>query len=364
MAEVANSKMDEILSYLKSRGAHRLADLIATGKFHPNMEKWSKHLNRILQIQTEGRVSIESTKQQEERQVSILSPNKEQETVIHSGSGIDALRHELHQISASNVYRNALSNIIEHQSDIRRFIVLKWKDIKSEKRVYALSPGKKYEVQVSIKLLRRIGITLLEFCQRDINRATVDVNFVMRTDVVFHCALEASENFRADHRLMNCFPVECRSGYRLLLHLATVVHYADLVIPMQQEQSERPLTHSTRSVKEPENTISDRTVTKYIPRLTRSDPTGSGKGWPTKASSFVDPHRRRLPFGQKPSFHKIIEADQFGINLQGPSYPDVQYTFVKGHARGGDHPPDYLYKQDYRAVRSLESILDVLGFPL
>jgi hypothetical protein len=105
-------------------------------------------------------------------------------------------------------------------------------------------------------------------------------------------------------------------------------------------------------------------VTKQIPRFLRSGHTESGTDGSTRASSFVDPHRRRLPPGQKPSFSKVIEADQFGIDLHGPGYPNVQYTFVEGHARGGDHPPVYLYKQGYRAVRSLESILDIFGFPL
>ena len=36
--------------------------------------------------------------------------------------------------------------------------------------------------------------------------------------------------------------------------------------------------------------------------------------------SKIDPFRRKLPMGQRPSFQKIIEADSYGISLQGPDF--------------------------------------------
>jgi hypothetical protein len=78
--------------------------------------------------------------------------------------------------------------------------------------------------------------------------------------------------------------------------------------------------------------------------------------------AVVDPFRRRLPSGQSPSFAKVVEADQFGINLQGPGYPAAQYTFVREHVRGKDgEPPEYQYRQDYRAARTFETILGAIG---
>jgi hypothetical protein len=325
------------------------------------MEKWAKHLDRIQQIQKEGRDTLARSTQQEERTVSTVAPHIAPETPLHAR--LEDLRQAISHRSSSTAYRNALSNLMAHQSDIRRFIDVKWQDITSGKRVYGLSPGKTYTVQVSLNVLRHLELRMFEFCQGDSPPAAVAVNVTMHRNMMFPCALEASGHFRMDHRLLHLFPEESRSGYRLLLHLATVVHYADLVIPIQQEQSERHATHATRAVQASENTRADRTVTKYIPRLPKSDPTGSGSSVPTRASSFVDAHRRRLPRGQQPSFQKIIEADQFGINLQGPHYPEVQYTFVQGHARGGAHPPEYLYKHGYRAIRSLEHMFDALGFP-
>jgi hypothetical protein len=59
---------------------------------------------------------------------------------------------------------------------------------------------------------------------------------------------------------------------------------------------------------------------------------------------------------------KVLEADQYGINLQGPDYPQVQYTFVRPHARGGDKDlPTYDYQQNYRAVKTFEALLDSIG---
>ena len=59
---------------------------------------------------------------------------------------------------------------------------------------------------------------------------------------------------------------------------------------------------------------------------------------------------------------KVLETDQYGINLQGHGYPQVQYTFVRPHARGGDKDlPKYDYQQNYRAVKTFEALLDSIG---
>jgi hypothetical protein len=69
-----------------------------------------------------------------------------------------------------------------------------------------------------------------------------------------------------------------------------------------------------------------------------------------QTTAFVDPFRRRLSSGQSPSLGKVVEADQFGINLQGPGYPTIKYTFVKGHARGRDGAETL----EYRYRRTIE----------
>jgi hypothetical protein len=79
-------------------------------------------------------------------------------------------------------------------------------------------------------------------------------------------------------------------------------------------------------------------------------------------ASRVDPFRRRLPQGQFPSFEKVVEADLYGIDLAGPGYPTIKYTWVRPHTRGKmDLVPQYLY-QDYRAVRVFETLLDAIEF--
>jgi hypothetical protein len=83
----------------------------------------------------------------------------------------------------------------------------------------------------------------------------------------------------------------------------------------------------------------------------------------SRSQHLVDPFRRRLPEGQSPSFSTIVEADQFGINLQGPGYPAIQYTFVHAHARGAgsDDLREYRYRHGYRAAKTLDTILTIVG---
>jgi hypothetical protein len=138
---------------------------------------------------------------------------------------------------------------------------------------------------------------------------------------------------------MDLSPTEWRESYRLLLHLATVVHYADLLIPASESSQAQRTTDAEPSTHPPHAAPAPNVVTKLVPRLSQAAHASDDHGGFVRSASFADPFHRRLPPGQKPSFGKIIEADQFGIHLHGPGFPDVQYTFVRGHTRGGEAPP-------------------------
>jgi hypothetical protein len=186
----------------------------------------------------------------------------------------------------------------------------------------------------------------------------------MDNGLVLQNALDADGQFHCGAVLKVVFAPETH----LLLHLAAVVHYFDLVTKGQHEpvknnnlsdldypRSERaPITNDSPC---------EETRTKRIQRGEPNAPSSSSVPHGRRLrSSWVDPFRRRLPPGQKPSLMKILEAAHYGISLKGPDYPEVQYTFVRPHARGGDgNLPKYVYQQNYPAVQIFETLLDSIG---
>jgi hypothetical protein len=193
----------------------------------------------------------------------------------------------------------------------------------------------------------------------------IGVDFVMNNGLMFQNALDTNGQFHGDEILQEVFP----SDIHLLLHLAAVVHYFDLATKNQYEltNNNRPLAPQKGKnipVAKPSKPKRTKRIRRgSYPLYDSSDsPPHLNPPARTPRASWVDPFRRRLPSGRKPSFMKVLEADQYGINLQGHGYPQVQYTFVRPHARGGDKDlPKYDYQQNYRAVKTFEALLDSIG---
>jgi len=281
--------------------------------------------------------------------------------------GFTELHNQVRTELASPDLKEGTHGLAIHRQNLKQFLRLKWQDITSIERSFGLAQDQAHEVEVAVGLLNRLGVDRLRFHQRGFTPPAVGVDFVMQHEVVCQCALDVTGQLQPHPELDQLFPAD----YQLLLNLAAVVHYADLVVPREPKslQSAISSTEISRSPSSPEGTTeepSQSVRTKRIPRLkpsTASHRAPRSRVTATKRPSRVDPFRRRLPAGQKPSFAKIVEADQAGISLQGPGYPEVQYTFVRAHIRGGgDAVPPYVYA-DYQAVKTFEHLLNVLGFP-
>jgi hypothetical protein len=261
--------------------------------------------------------------------------------------------------------QQGLRNLELYCKDLQQFIHAKWCDITSPKRTFGLEPERNYDINVSVRLLSRLCIKQIRLRQAHHTPPAVGVDFVMDNGLVLQNTLDRNGQFILGDALKDVFSLYTH----LLLHLAAVVHYFDLVTKNEYEPANnRPLVPQPgKSTLATKPSKSERTK-----RIRRSEPNkpscpsdGATRLNPpdrTPRASWVDPFRRRLPPGRKPSFMKVLEADQYGINLQGPDYPQVQYTFVKPHSRGGDKDlPIYDYEQNYRAVKTFEALLDSIG---
>lgn len=383
---------ERIASYLYSKEMKYLAKKVLNGEFNPDRSKWEKHILEHEKRKTKNHLAFEKRQKKliiklEKRHKKFLleceqirgqqKTNNEIEnenniTEPSSGTNNNTL-HELYE--KSNIiklkqsimdqlktidFKKASENLNLHKNDIKKFINIKWKDINSIKRNFALSKDKSYPVEVLVSALRRIGIDKFQFNQSGFIPPEVGVDFIMKFGVNFHCSINGNGNLRIQRELKDLFP----NQYQLLFNLATIVYYADLIIPITRNTFKSnlrgPLTGKTKKKHGYQK------KKKYIPRLKNSSKTNNISETTVSSdehSIFVDPFRRKLPAGQKPSFEKIVEADQFGINLQGIGYPEIQYTFVKGHIRGNsDEIPGYYYGYDYKSVKTFETILDLIGF--
>jgi len=155
-------------------------------------------------------------------------------------------------------------------------------------------------------------------------------------------------------------------GALLLLTLMALLHYIDLMVP--ELEAGRPTGGVGRKPGRERRAgttreVSRDVVERRIPRKQRAHRgeeslPSSRRG--RSSASAVDAFRRRLPPGQVPSLEKILEAESYGIDLGGPGYPSVKYTWVRPHVRGETGSvPRYVYR-DYRASTVLETIFDAL----
>lgn len=281
--------------------------------------------------------------------------------------GFTRLQNQVRTELASPDFREGTRGLADNHQGLKQFLDSKWQDITSIERSFGLAQDQAHEVEVAVGLLNRLGVDRLRFRQRGFTPPAVGVDFVMQHEVVCQCALDATGRLQPHPELDQLFPAD----YQLLLNLAAVVHYADLVVPgeptrLQLATNATEISHFQSFSEGITEEASQSVHTKRIPRpkpSTASHRAPRSRVTAPKHPSRVDPFRRRLPAGQKPSFAKIVEADQAGISLQGPGYPEVQYTFVRAHIRGGgDAVPRYVYA-DYQAVKTFEHLLNVLGFP-
>jgi len=265
---------------------------------------------------------------------------------------------------ASQYFKKGSKGLSVHRKDIERFIKRKWHEIASSERKFGLSIDEKYQINVEVPLLNRLGINKIEFRRKsELTQPAIGVNFIMKFGFIGQYIIDMNGQLYTHQEINKIFPKD----YKRLLNLAAVIYYADLVIPQKpQNKSSRKIgTSSKMKSKSNDQEIQVGRI-KKIPRSTqnKSLDTKNNKRTDkkTKRIAKIDPFRMRLPTGKKPSFDKIIEADQHGISLQGPGYPDTQYTFVKAHIRGeGDKIPEYYYT-DYRAIKTFESLINILGF--
>jgi hypothetical protein len=254
-----------------------------------------------------------------------------------------------------------LDKLRDFRGQLTAFLESKWHDIKSSSRNIALDPDRTYSVDVRIRFLCDLGIKTFVFRPAELKPPAVGVDLIMIHQLPIPCLLSSSGRFADPSALLD---LHKNNDFWLLLNLAVVMHYHDLVLSTHDSDSVAVRDTRRKKTLEPSGAGAGQTVARRLPRFKKvgSEVGGNSRNNESLYAARVDAFRRRLPRGHKPSFAKIVEADQFGIDLQGPDYPAVKYTFVRPHARGRDAAdPKYRYLPSYKASRVLENILDAIG---
>ena len=215
------------------------------------------------------------------------------------------------------------------QMEIISFQRDKWRAITSAARHFGLDPQRPHVVEVTAPRCRSVlGVTSVDYLSNGHMAPAVGLHIsILGANIAGRLDSDGNLHLASNHS-------ELSATYRILLNLAVVLHYFDLVMRHMPERVEA--TAQSRSIESEGDHIRVTEGIRTIPRPHNADRPNSPAN--AQRQSFreqsVDPFRRRLPTGQTPTFEKIVEADQYGINLQGPGYPDVQYTFVREHTRG------------------------------
>jgi hypothetical protein len=348
---VSSAEMKQkIAFYVTNFGSGKFADMILQDKFMPNIEKWYNFFEKI------EKRKIDRVKRQKAKNI----------PPVHNTKKIPSehfeIKKNMAQILQNTKFKDAEYTISAHYYQIRDFIQNKWKDIVSNKRTFGLEEEKIYDIQISDNCLKLFMLRSLRFHQKGLKPPAVGVDFVADKNNSFPCALDTEGKLIVHKVLKEIFSNE----YQILLNLAAVSYFYDLVIPKTIERSSCNRKSKSEKRHQPHHP-SRGPLIKAIPRKKSNGKRLNEKSEATNNNqpSYVDPFRRRLPHGQKPTFEKIVEADQYGINLKGPGHPNVQYTFVKGHVRGvldKKQILEYSHKQDYKAVKTFETIINILGF--
>ena len=366
-----SKRRHNVKTYLKSRKLHKEAQEAGLIKTIAELQKWEAFVKDLRNKEKSKRSQKQEKSRHNKRASTSSIPQKLQQDRNSTISNLQKLQKDVRTILGSERFSQGTQNLQKHYKDVRHFLKGKWDDINSIKRNFGLALGHSYEIVVSIEPLIMLGILRIRFRQDNFEAPAVGVDFLMQYDIIFSCSLTAKGELQTPSEINEMVP----DNLHILLQLAVIMYYADLVIlcndnelwhddrnTMQSSPKiQGQISHHTESIKSIPRNNSSINPKRYSFNLKGSQHLANSKV--SEDSAFIDPFRRRLPKGYKPSFMKIIEADQFGINLQGPGFPDVQYTFVKGHIRGADNKlPDYVYKQNYSAVKTFETLLSVFEF--
>lgn len=245
------------------------------------------------------------------------------------------------------------------EAELLKLVERKWREISEGDISFGLDPTRIYQVPIDVPALRELGFIELAFYVGNLRFPSVGVSVTVGDDHEFPMRLEAGSIGMMPGSLRARVP----PATALLLTMVALFYYFDLLIKEESPRTEKGKSEGTTS--RISNTRARRSTdsvrTREIPRGSdnrkRSDRKSAVE---SQTSAHVDAFRRKLPSGQSPSLAKIVEADQYGINLAGPGYPEVRYTWVRPHHRGdATAVPDYTY-HDYRAVGVLSTLLDAL----
>ena len=246
------------------------------------------------------------------------------------------------------------------RDQIEKFLHDKWAMIDSDQREFGLAENRTYPVEVEVPLLLAAGITRIEFIGGVCDPPAVRVRVEFRSNDSLEFDLVGPSRISSSPPIQSVIGV---SAERFLI-LVVIMYYLHLVI--SSEQTSSPGTSRSGPNKgNRSGTVRPKSGRgRSLPRIKSQGGRSTSRKRTRNASrsgSYVDVFRRRLPRGQRPSFEKILEADQYGIHLKGPGYPSVQYTWVRPHARAGGLEPSERYQyRDYQAIAVLETLIDSL----
>ena len=263
------------------------------------------------------------------------------------------------QSFASEEMLIGLQNLSDKRRLVSRLISSKWSELESADREFGLSKTEEYPVLLSIKFLKKIGIVSFTYSSRGLIFPTVNVEIEFGSKIRIPVRLEKGQ--------LTSIPSALRTGAGesgiLFLTLAILLHYIDLLIT-QNPNGGRTISSKQKSMRSPKSSTdtTQRRVRDIPRRKSSSKKNTNDEQRNITYASRVGAFRRKLPKGSAPSLQKILEADRYGIVLEGPGYPKVKYTWVAPHTRGDEsHVPTYEYR-DYSAARMFETVLDALGF--
>ena len=228
-------------------------------------------------------------------------------------------------------------------------------------------------VQVGDSVLLQMGISRIQFVQEGYRSPGVGIRLWVSDKQGAMCAIDEKGKLELSPQIADIIS----DTWQKVLRMCLLADYADLVVPIDDSSNVTCLTNNTVHIGADDlvsyddrsqpgehrgkaSTDGDRFT--YIPRKKRS-------GGPTKHDSYfahrittgtyVDPFRRRLPKGRHVSVMKKIEASLAGVDLRGPGYPEIEYTYVHGFVRGGEGKKPHFRR--YPAKDLLAQFLEAIG---
>lgn len=260
-----------------------------------------------------------------------------------------------------------LKGISAHADKLDQLIKEKWRLIEGLSGHIGLDPDRVYRIHLEGRQLSELGLSELRFQPGILTPPAIAIDAVLPNQSVIPLRFRVGQQVAVADEARLSIP----RTVKLLLSLLCIFHYIDLIIPIADvggaQATPQPVS-AARVLVQPTQPARDNTKTRTMPRRpgTRSTTSSGGQTDSTQSSSAaspVDAFRRRLPAGQTPSLGKVLEADSFGIDLAGPGYPAVKYTWVRPHTRGATGQAMEVVYKDYRALRVLDTLLETLRSP-